>query len=683
MAITMKQFLSGLTIRQKIRLGFGVVWIALAIITIQAVVNLSMVRWNISEVIEDKQPVMQKVMAMSQDLERSTNLLSQSLLLQEPALLSTYAQKLQAFETHLIDLQANSIHSSLGDALTQNFANLQQDIHLLKAKVSTIEDLQSKYSNNYPAFQISNQQLLPLATALQETLREMVESEVEEVSGERQEILSLTIELQKTWLNVMSGLRGYMAFRTDEMSDMTEGYLDLMELNLVKILEFPEKHPEIELTFIEEAAIPAAVKLYQEYRETYMLLKSVHSGEKWRMDTWMMEHELQPVFDHIQLNLESIVTSYSQDMQQQGEALVSSSFWNIVLLLAFSAFGQLFAMWISGRITHEVVDPIHQVSEVMADIAKGHGDLTRRLPVRSQDEIGQMAEHFNQFISRIQKTLAQVQATVENLETASAHLSGVTQSMSHGAQQQLDASSSLNSSMREMRQQSREVETHSQNTSRATGQAADRVSNSSAQVVSAVDEIKKVSTNMNLMAEAVMQLRKDSEMIGSVVSVIREIAEQTNMLSLNAAIEAARAGEHGRGFAVVADEVRALAMRTQESTLQIQRVIQNICQTTQNTVSVVEQGQEVTKHSAEVIYESKNTIGPVTVLMQDINQMSEKVLAAAHSQTLLAEQINMSLQQIHEVAENTFSGVQKTDNAAHNLQNLAHQLDGLVRQFKI
>lgn len=234
-----------------------------------------------------------------------------------------------------------------------------------------------------------------------------------------------------------------------------------------------------------------------------------------------------------------------------------------------------------------------------------------------------------------------------------------------------------------MSQQAKEVEAHSQNTSRATHQAADRVKGSGKQIVGAVDEIQKLTDNMHSMTASVMQLRADSEVIGKVVSVIREIAEQTNLLSLNAAIEAARAGEYGRGFAVVADEVRALARRTQESTVEIEGIIDKICETTHQTVKAVNRSREVTESSSRVIAESKNNIQPVTVLMDDINQMSEKVLAAAHSQTLLSQSINQNIHQIHEVAEQAADGVKRTDSSASDLQRLALELDGLVKQFRI
>jgi methyl-accepting chemotaxis protein len=297
--------------------------------------------------------------------------------------------------------------------------------------------------------------------------------------------------------------------------------------------------------------------------------------------------------------------------------------------------------------------------------------------------MGALEGYFNEFVIKIHTMLKEVSHTVEQLEVSSGKLLGITQQAKTGTQRQLSSTGLLSSSMIEMTSQSKSVEDHSHNTSHATQQAAERIKEGGDKVLGTANEIQKLSLGMTAMTESVEQLRLDSEAIGMVVNVIREIAEQTNLLSLNAAIEAARAGEHGRGFAVVADEVRSLAHRTQQSTVKIGQIIDKIRQAILATVAVVETGQKATKSSSEAIAATKETLEPVTILMDDINKMSEQVSNAAHAQSLLAQEINQNISQIHSVTEDAALGVDNTEKAGHDLQGLADKLEKLVHQFKI
>jgi len=227
------------------------------------------------------------------------------------------------------------------------------------------------------------------------------------------------------------------------------------------------------------------------------------------------------------------------------------------------------------------------------------------------------------------------------------------------------------------------VEDHSHNTSRATQQAAESVKKGGEVVHSAAQNIRKVSEGMEEITRAVMLLNEDGQTISTVINVIREIAEQTNLLALNAAIEAARAGDYGRGFAVVADEVRQLAQRTQESTVQIEDVIDKIRKSTNETVKVVDSGRETTQLGYDSVMQVERVLSPVVVLMDDINQMSSEMLTSAQSQTGLAETVNQHITQIQAVTEKTVEGSVNNEASSRRLEEIADKLKMLVHQFKI
>lgn len=674
----MEKFLQKLTIKQKMRFGFGVIWTVLAIITIQAAVNLFIVRENVKEVVEVKQPIALQANEMANVLEKSMNALSMYMLTNDPENLKSYEKGIENSEVILAKLNSNiSVNQSKDDAAVLD--RILNDLSQLPTFVEQIQVLQSDRSKKFPAFEFVNREMMPSAILIQQQIGLMIDSELVDLRASRKPIIDALLSLQKDWLNVLSGLRGYVAFRNESMASDTENYLNAVE----RELEYLATQSQFELTLEEEDGVEKTRAAYERYRENFMSLKRIHQGPKWRMDTWLMENKIKPLFNSLEADLEHISESSVTGMQETSQEVVDSTLRNLILLLSLSVFGQLIGMIISRKVTNSVVKPVIQSANAMKDIAYGEGDLTRRLHADGKDELADLARYFNEFIGKIQSTLKEVTETVSELEVSSRGLLEVTHETKEGVEQQLEASQRLSRSMITMSEKAKSVEDHSHNTSRATDQAAERVKEGGEVVQGAAQNIRNISEGMEKITQAVMQLNDDSQTISTVINVIREIAEQTNLLALNAAIEAARAGEHGRGFAVVADEVRGLAQRTQESTVQIERVIEKIRKATHETVKVVEVGRETTQAGYDSVMKVERVLSPVVILMDDINKMSSEMLTSAQSQTGLASEVNEHINQIHGVTERTVEGAANTESSSNRLQQLADKLDRLVHQFKI
>ncbi|RUM92912.1 MAG: methyl-accepting chemotaxis protein [Thiomicrospira sp.] len=674
----MEKFLQKLTIKQKMRFGFGVIWTVLAIITIQAAVNLFIVRENVKEVVEVKQPIALQANEMANVLEKSMNALSMYMLTNDPENLKSYAKGIETSEEILAKLNSKiSANQSKDDAAVLD--RILKDLSQLPTFIEQVKVLQSDRSKKFPAFEFVNREMMPSAVLIQQQIGLMIDSELVDLNSQRKPILDALLNLQKDWLNVLSGLRGYVAFRNESMAADTENYLNAVERGL----EYLATQSQFELTLEEEDGVEKTRAAYERYRENFMALKRIHQGPKWRMDTWLMENKIKPLFNSLETDLEHISESSVTEMQETSQDVVDSTLRNLILLLSLSVFGQLIGMVISRKVTNSVVKPVIRSANAMKDIAYGEGDLTRRLHADGKDELADLARYFNEFISKIQSTLREVTETVSELEVSSRGLLEVTHETKEGVEQQLEASQRLSRSMITMSEKAKSVEDHSHNTSRATDQAAERVKEGGEVVQGAAQNIRNISDGMEKITQAVMQLNDDSQTISTVINVIREIAEQTNLLALNAAIEAARAGEHGRGFAVVADEVRGLAQRTQESTVQIERVIEKIRKATHETVKVVEVGRETTQAGYDSVMKVERVLSPVVILMDDINKMSSEMLTSAQSQTGLAVEVNEHINQIHGVTQKTVEGAGNTESSSNRLQQLADKLDRLVHQFKI
>ncbi len=666
----MNAFLEKLTIKQKIRFGFGIIWLVLAIITIQAVVNLVMVRSDIAEIVNEKQPFAIETAKKAFLLEKSLNALNQYTLTQNEQYLESY--HLSILEVKAV-LKKTLVMNGTGSSVEASYQTIFDLLSKLPPLVSELEStIHQATQINSSSLSYVEQNIKPIDSEFQQQLSEQISTILSGFKSEETALLKKLIALQNLWQLVNLDVNTFVLFNTN--TSKLEALVERIETNLNQLETLLDS---VHVHFSQGES------LYQSYREHYMVLKGIHSNATLQREVVLMTDSIVPLFHELDSALISLSNRAVQEMHDESERVLNSSLYNIIILLTLSLFGQVMGMWVSKRVTQSVIEPVQEISSLMKDISKGEGDLTRRLPVKSQDEMGELATYFNAFVDKIQRMLKEVTTTIEELETASIKLLSITTESKEGTQRQLQATNVLSSSMVDMTNQSKQVENHSHNASRATEQAADRVKEGGEKVTGTVKVIQELSDDMDKMTRSVTQLRSDSDAIGMVVSVIRDIAEQTNLLSLNAAIEAARAGEHGRGFAVVADEVRGLAKRTQESTKQIEHIIDNIHRATASTVKVVEQGRVATKSSCDSIAKTSSALQPVTILMEDIYQMSEQMAHAAHSQSSLAQEINSNISQIHAVTEQTMQGAEKTEKAGHDLQQLANKLDTLVHQFKI
>lgn len=670
----MGKYLAKLTLKQKLRAGFGVFSLVLIIITAQAVVNLYFVKEDITGVVDVNQPVSLQALETSQALKNSMIELSTYILTSEKRYLSKSQNSYERAALLLEEIKPKLAQNQLNDY--EVASALMPVFNQSREKIGTYILDRNK---RFPAFPFVAKNLEPEAVIIQQQLGFMVNSELEDLSGERKEILGLLLELQKSWMSVMTGLRGYVAFRTKSMSDETE--VSLNKVN--RIILAMKEQTDVELTFEEEEGLEIITTAISDYHKGFLGLRKIQEGDKWRMDSWVMKNEVSPLFEGIDESMKVISESATKEMIETSENVAEDSFNNLKLLAVISLIGSLIGFYIAWKVTQSLVVPMNRFILAMKDIAEGEGDLTRRLNASGKDELAVMSTYFNAFISRIQTTLREVTQTVEQLEHSSQALNEITHSTQQGVNSQLQISKNLSSSMQEMETKSKAVEDHSHNTSSATEQAVSRVKEGGQVVKGASEIIKDVSDGMDEISKSVMLLNDDSKVISTVINVIKEIAEQTNLLALNAAIEAARAGEHGRGFAVVADEVRGLAKRTQESTLEIEGVIKKIRGATDQTVNVVEQGQETTKRGFDAVMKAHKVLDPVVILMDDIKNMNNEMLSSAQSQNSLVKKVNTHINEVHDISIETASLSEENEKSSVSLKETADKLEQLVRQFRI
>ncbi|PCR94708.1 methyl-accepting chemotaxis protein [Pseudomonas fluorescens] len=380
-----------------------------------------------------------------------------------------------------------------------------------------------------------------------------------------------------------------------------------------------------------------------------------------------------------QLNkLIAINAAGAKDASIQAGEHYDSAITGIVIVAVFAAFATVLLAWL---LTRSIVTPLNRAVAAAQTIAGGN--LTKAIEIDGKDEPARLLEALAAMQANLRKTIEQIAGSATQLGAAAEELSAVTEEASRGLQQQNDEIEQAATAVNEMTAAVEEVARNAVSTSEASNQSTHAAREGRDQVVKTVDAIQTMTHDVQNTAQMIEGLAAQGRDIGKVLDVIRAIAEQTNLLALNAAIEAARAGEAGRGFAVVADEVRALAHRTAQSTQEIEKMVAGIQNGTGEAVESMQQSNQRTQSTLEMARAAGVALEQITQSINQINERNLVIASASEEQAQVSREVDRNLVNIRDLATQSAAGANQTSAATHELSRLAVDLNAMVARFVI
>jgi len=366
---------------------------------------------------------------------------------------------------------------------------------------------------------------------------------------------------------------------------------------------------------------------------------------------------------------------------KQDEVMSSATRLTWLIAVIAAVLAVIFAL-VGASFASLIVRPIRSVASGLEGIAQGEGDLTKNLAVRGNDETAQLANWFNQFLTAIRSLIQHIGLAATKILDTSTSSTRVSHDMAEAADRQREAVDMVSTAFHEMVATANEVARSCSQAAESADSGQRQAREGQRQIDDAVSSVDKLSAELSQSATAMVQLEKDSTAIQSILDTIRSIAEQTNLLALNAAIEAARAGEQGRGFAVVADEVRALAKRTADSTAEIDNLLGTLARRTSSVTQQMHASLSVSQQSVEKIGQARNSFGQIRESVDVIRDMNTQIATAAEEQHHVAEDINRHISQIHGDAQLVADLAEAARNDSKSLAVLSSELDALVKRFR-
>nr|WP_324726508.1 methyl-accepting chemotaxis protein [Pseudomonas chlororaphis] len=537
---------------------------------------------------------------------------------------------------------------------------MPESIAMIDQQIAAVSEYKLAFADMTRATASREAARAKLGATADNAVARVAEVEKSMLQGDSVAQFNSVIDLSKLIQQARFQVRGYTY---SGKAEAEQPALDAIDNALNNLASLPAKLPEQHLANLQQAT--EALKGYRsavsEFRDSQVasaaaLKRMAAQGDR------LMEVSKQ--------------LTAAQTHKRDSDAARARSTLAIVTALAL-----LFGLVAAWSITRQIVIPLRQTLKVVERVASG--DLSENLQVERRDELGQLQRAMQRMTLSLRELIGGISDGVTQIASAAEQLSAVTEQTSAGVNSQKVETDQVATAMNEMAATVQEVARNAEEASEAAVAADQQAREGDKVVGEAIAQIERLAAEVGNSTAAMGHLKQESDKIGSVLDVIKSVAQQTNLLALNAAIEAARAGEAGRGFAVVADEVRSLAQRTQKSTEEIEELIVGLQNGTQEVANIMDNSRNLTDSSVELTRRAGGSLENITRTVSAIQAMNQQIAAAAEQQSAVAEEINRSVLNVRDVSEQTSAASEETAASSVELARLGTHLQTLVGRFRV